>query len=1489
DLVDADLARGLDEELVPELRRLVDEEPLRERRWAQLVLALYRAGRQGEALAAYQQARQTLVDELGIEPGPDLKELQERVLAQDPTLEHPGRARPPLPVALDPVEPLLVGRDAQLAALRDAWEASRRGRGSVLVVAGEPGSGRTRLAAELAATAHGGGALVLHSSAVPESTDRLRVLRRAVELLRLDSVDDVESTPSDAAVGLAQRLVLRASDQGTLVVLDDLEALDGEERRAVATFGRTLAEAGILTLLLDRSASRWEGNCDGHVQLGPLQAHDAVAVAALYVGEEHAALAAADVAPVPMLPGALHAAASAWHRQRIAEEVDVVSRQVQERRQALDESRADLTSGLAELSALEEAPRFRLVDRDRCPYMGLRSFDVADADLFFGRDELTATLVALVVERPLVAIVGPSGSGKSSLARAGMLAALRAGRLPGSERWQQAVIRPGTTPVATLNRALDDATGEVGHRLVLVDQLEELFADAIAAEERAAFAGLLVRLALDEGTTVIVTLRADHVGDLAGLPELSALVQDGAVLVGPMAPEELRRAIELPALRMGLRLEQGLSSMLVAEVAGRAGALPLLSTALLELWERRQDGRLSLAAHRATGGVAGAVARLAEATFERLDEQGRQAARRMLLRMCGSDGPEQPLRRRVPLEELTDEGDLGRAVLALFAERRLVTLSDASAEVAHEALLSEWPRLRGWLDDDTHGRLLHRHLTEAARRWDDEGRNADGLYRGARLASALTWAEEHGADLNRLEAAFLRESERLADSERREAEEAARQARAASRRLRRLLAIVATVLVFAVVTAGFAMQQRSQAADRARVADAGRLGSQALAENALDLSLLLAVQARELDDSPVTRGTLLAALARAPQAIGVFRAQEPRFLDGDLSPDGSLVAAIASDGPATVWDTATHQVVARLEAATNGWGVAFSPDGESLAIAGWSADDDGVIELYETSGFERVWSTRTPIGGHRLDWAPDGSALTGMGFDGLPRLIDAETGSVRTLEPGVADRDAWGSTFLADSRSIAASWEGLTLLLDAQTGNELARLPIGGPLAVSRDGRILAVAEWGAADRAVVLVDVSSGEVLRRLVRHTAEIQDLAFAPDGRELLSAGDDALVVRWDVTAGEVIEVLEGHGGRVWGLGVTSDGETASSASLDGSVIAWDLSGLRRLGVTSSPSDAGIGASVSPDGRWVVAAAGSGVAIHDRASREERLVDTHLAALQSSVFIDNETAVLGLSDGSLRRLDIASGRVSSGLDLGVGVPGIIVATPEGSHVLVGTDAGEIVTVEAAEWRIESRLSFGQPVWSIAFDHAGKRMAVALDDGSIVVAGRSGDVLATVSGGDGAMIVVAFDPTGRYVLGGGFSGVLQRWKAADGQPVGEPLKLGAGWIIAGKLHGELFVAGSTDGMARLVDVRAWQQIGTPLPVGDQVWVMPTVLPDGRILALTDTGPAMVYEIDADRWTQRACAIAGRTLTEQEWRSHVGDRPWTPGCGTSVARNMEG
>jgi DNA-binding SARP family transcriptional activator/ABC-type glycerol-3-phosphate transport system substrate-binding protein len=528
------------------------------------------------------------------------------------------------------------------------------------------------------------------------------------------------------------------------------------------------------------------------------------------------------------------------------------------------------------------------------PYKGLNPFRESDADDFFGRAQLVQDLLERMTTCPLLAIVGPSGSGKSSVVRAGLVPALRDGALEGSSGWRIAQMAPGAHPFAQLESALVDVAADPtltnltpelrgddldvlravvrvvpeGGRLALViDQFEELFLQLEDDAERDRFIRNLAEALEDphSGLTVVTTLRADVLHLPMAHPRLGPLLVDGIVHVLPLTPAELATACVAPAARVGVTVDPELAGELVADVADHPGALPLFQYALTELFDRRRDDTMDLHGYRELGEVRGVVARRAEQTFAVLDHRAQAACRQVFLRLValGPDG-EVGRRRadRSELETLIDDAGAVSAVLERFGAARLLafdrdeTFGGSTVEVAHEALLRAWPRLQRWIEDSQDDLRVQRSVAAAIGDWEAAGRDDDYLLSGTRLDLAANWLRQTAVAPTATEQAYVEAS--LARQEQERSDEQARREREldlerrAAERLRQLVAVLAVATVVAgslgavaLVLRGQAERQAASARAAGELLRAGQLASTAVANRQVDpeLSLLLALHA----------------------------------------------------------------------------------------------------------------------------------------------------------------------------------------------------------------------------------------------------------------------------------------------------------------------------------------------------------------------------------------------------------------------------------------------------------------------------------------------------------------------------------------------------------------------------------------------------------------------------------------------------------------------
>jgi WD40 repeat protein/DNA-binding SARP family transcriptional activator len=1587
DRIEADLRLGRHRELVAELEGLVRDHSLRERLWAQLMLALYRSGRQADALLAYQRARSVLVEELGIDPGAELRRLHAAVLAQDPGLDSPPPVEPgpswELPQALAVAGPAFVGRDAELAWLGVAWTGAADGRGGVVFVAGGPGMGKTRLAAELAREVRDQGGWVLYGRCTPEENGPLQPFAQALTGVGASLEDLPGSRPGRSAAalgpGLADLLANR-SDRPVLLVLDDLHLAQAPALAALAGLAAAASTQRLLVLGAYRDEAappelaalveRLDPGGAGRRRLGPLDQDEVIQVLALY-GSEQASRAAADtvLARTGGVPVLVHQAASDWAQAQAAHKIEQVVRQTASSRSHLRVVQARLADDLVDLGELREHSQqvVRLATDQGpvggepeegpaaavCPYRGLARFEASDAEFFFGRERLVAELVTHLVGAGLVGVVGPSGSGKSSLVRAGLLPALADGVLPGSDRWRQLILRPGEHPMAELARVgarpgvpggdgdatavggkADDNTmawwgagervlraiaGE-GRLLLVVDQFEEVFTSCRDEGERAAFLTALTEAAwADRNITVVVAVRADYYGHCTADPTLAGLLAANHVLVGPMEAAELRRAVELPARRAGLRLEPGLADAMVSEVAEEPGGLPLLSCALLENWQHRQGRTLTLAAYRQAGGVHGAVARLAERVWRQLDPGQQQTARRILLRLAGPGEGEAVVRRRVPLDEFTASGDeRGQAVLDALADQRLLTMGEDSVEVAHEALLREWPRLRSWLEEDVQGRALHRHLISAAREWEQSGRDPGELYRGARLTGALDWARDHHADLNELERAFLAASRATAEQEVADARRRAEREARTSRRLRGLVAGLAAVLALALVAGGFALALRGRAERQTlvaqrqtQVAESRRLGAQVPLQSDLDRSLLLAVEAVRLDDSVDSRGALLTTLLRSPQALRVFHGGNP-VQKVTASPDGRMLAAVDNVDQTYLWDTRTG---GRLPGLSAFGVVAFSRDGRLLATVGFPAAAGfgtvgGHLDVLLWDVARREVTKRLPMPGKRdivaeAAFSPDGRVLVAGTTRGA--LIFWNLASGARLGPVLhhpRGQESRGNlAFAPDGATVYTSVQGgKTIVWDVTRRRRVRTIPLGGTLAVSRNGKTLAL---GQQDGSIILVDAGTGRRRRVLTGHSTIVTGLAFSPDGATLASASDDRTAILWNLATGKARETLRGHAGSITGVAFSPDGATLYTSSLDDSVIAWDLTrtrGLARRLTGAAGPVVGVAFSRRDPNLLALAQHDGPVRLWDVARRVGfgKPLDVVGGSANAVAFSpDGRTLAAADADGTVVLFDVAThARVGRPLRPPHGpipapyqrrVISGIAFSPDGRLLATAGNDGSMVL-----WDLARRAPIGGPpldpggsVTAVAFSPDGRTLAWGMGDKVLLTRVPDGNVLYQLAApGPGLSSFVgalAFSPDGKLFAVASFDGKMQLWDPHTGE-VRSPVWVaedGEVMSMSFSPDGSVLATAGNEGTATLWDVGSRKRIGPPL-TGPPSPGVAVFAPTGHTLATAfHDGTVQLWDMDPAAWLKRACAVAGRPLTEQEWQDLLPGRPYRPACGT--------
>ncbi|ADJ44709.1 hypothetical protein AMES_2884 [Amycolatopsis mediterranei S699] len=1172
------------------------------------------------------------------------------------------------------------------------------------------------------------------------------------------------------------------------------------------------------------------------------------------------------------------------------------------------------------------------MDRDsRAPYAGLAVLEIDDADRFFGRERLVADLVRRLGRQRFLGVFGPSGCGKSSLLRAGLIAHLREDPTtkaspivlftPGAHPVEECAINlaglAGVSPGELRDEVLADP-GQLGLRIrqimvnrpaesdlvLVVDQFEEIFTLCTDPAERDRFITALITAATrpDSRARVVLGTRADFLGHCGQYTSLVAALTDTQLLVGPMTVDELRLAVTRPAEQQEYRVETALVARLVADTAGQPGALPLVSHALLQTWLRRRGTTLTLAGYEAAGGIEHALARTAEETYASLDAHQQEVAEHLFLRLTALGDSTEDIKRRVPLEELDHDEPDTAVVLARLTEARLLSLGHHGIEIAHEALIRHWPRLRGWLAEDRDGHRIHRRLTEAAAEWDRHERDAGLLYRGARLD---TWEGRPTGRLNDLERTFLAAGCDAAERER----------LARRRRVRFTVGGLSSAVVIVTVLAVVALVMAARADDQRTLAEGRQLVADARAQLPVDpeLGLLLAREAYRVAPSEDTEAVLRQATVDSHirttlggTSVGAHPAESRSFGGAAFSPDGKHV--VAGEGgiaggtlQVRTWD-AEHGIGAvtqTLRTASSPTRPVFSADGRRIAALG----DEGVSvwEWEKVLAGQAQPAAMHPVQG--LTWrgkvalSSDGQQVAVGGSDGAVRIWKAVGDDQPTVLRGPA---GWvlGVAFSRDGKWLAGGGaDGTVRLWNLADGGSPAVL--GGhegsveAVAFSPDGLHLVSA---GADGTVRVRDLAHPAEAVVLGRQGSGILDIAYSPDGYSIASAGNDRTAEIWNAGHAGVPTVLRGHRVAVWSVAFSPDGRSVAGVAVDGTVKTWDVDPVGDLvalrGHEGRPATAAPGPNELPEANSPVA----GIA----ASADGRLV------------------VSGGQDGTVRVWDVSGDRAPIVL-AGNGKPVVHVAvSPRGRQVAAVDEDGIVDIWKTANPAAPTRLREtypGVPVLEVGFMAHGDRLVGFAADGipyiwntpedssaepvpepflgSTLVAppirtgwspdGRhiAGVVRGTIllwdleaggltelPGDAGRIRTLAFSPDGAHLAGAADDGTIHIWNIADPAHRTGPV------MLRGRDQGAVRAMTFSQDSRRLITVgldatvRVWKTTGTGEPLvftGFRAAASDvTSLADGRYVTAHDDGVIRIWRCLACGPITEVLAQANRHVTRE-------------------------
>jgi WD40 repeat protein len=1152
-----------------------------------------------------------------------------------------------------------------------------------------------------------------------------------------------------------------------------------------------------------------------------------------------------------------------------------------------------------------------------CPYPGMAPYTRDRAAAFHGRDAEVQEIHQRLRTHPLLLVVGPSGSGKSSLLHAGVEPGLPA------RSYRVVSMRPGPRPLDELAAAL--AVGDDTDRLttvLLIDQLEELFTVAArpgagASGQVEGFCAEVLRLRDTGRVQVLLAVRADFYPQLMTSPLWDA-VRDHRLEVLPLSGDRLLEAIALPAAQVNVHIESALLHAIVRDAAGQPGSLPLIQETLVLLWGHLRRRYLPLSAYDALvlptsaygepprTGLQVALALRADAAMAELHEgEERLVARRIFLRLVqlmDGRGDVRRRQRRRELAGLDSPPEVFDRVLQHLIDARLITCTtdertsdsdEAFIDLAHEAIITGWPALRRWIAELRTAEDARRRLEAEAEEWVERGRGTDGLLGDVELPRAEAWlASPDAAELGRSArlVALVAASRSAIDAS------LARKSRV--NRLFRVLTAALTVLLVAVaVVAVIAVQQRNEAQNGRELARSGELSlaAQRLLPNGLDTALLLSQEALAVRDTPLAREGLLAASSTNPRVVRMLHAPVDQPTAA-VSPDGRSAVTGGIDGVVRVWDLDDGRPGRPLG----------TMDGEVRAVT--VSADGAVVAATSKSGQVSQWDLATgepvtwtdPGRGHSGDvravaYSQDGSLLATGGADGLVLLRQPATGQERHVLTGHRD---WvdavafspdGSLLVtAGGRTEHRSVDSRILVWDTGTGALVRELPghtdAVRALSVSRDG-LLASA---GAEGLVKVWSLPEGALLHELVGHQERVFSVAFSPDGKRLASAGRDHTVRLWDPVAGAPVgPPMPGHFDSVRDVAFAGNDRLLSVG--DGTrLFVWDVAdGPRnRLGrVLPDQSETSRAMAVDARGELLATGDDSGRVVL-RGARDGTPIGTEVDAggpVSGIALGPDSMLVTATFTGEVRVWDDATDpgqparRVLDEQSVAVAV------SPDGRHVVTG-GSGHIIRVwDAALQRVDELPAHDNWVRELRFRES---------DGALVSVGYDGRAFLweDVPGGEpvrltersSAMDSLDVSPDGRTMATGNADGKVVLWDLGEREARERNRPAGGGHTgrvtaVAFDRTGERLVTADEMGTLRLWDVGPGLEFRGVLGALDSVEAVVATGDD----ALVSSGPSgpVGWTLDTGEWARRACALAGRNLDDAEARRYGFDRAPTT-CG---------
>ena len=1132
------------------------------------------------------------------------------------------------------------------------------------------------------------------------------------------------------------------------------------------------------------------------------------------------------------------------------------------------------------------------------PYRGLKKFEFNNKDLFFGRDRAIANLIEVISQTNFILLLGASGSGKSSLVRAGIIPQI-AERL--GAKFRDFTFTPDRNPFESfrisliskgykqsevesafdnfkipLNQGIHALKEKDSQWLIFIDQFEEVFTLCQDLEQRKKFIDNLVAVAKSnqKSVKIILAMRADFLDRFSPYPNLGKIAQQNIHLVTDMHPDELRLAIEQPAAHHGVIFEAGLVEEIIRDIQGQAGSLPLLQYTLDLLWQNEDisDRTLNIKTYRELGGVRGALQTHVDRIYQHLQPREQLAAKQIFLRLIDLTATEQEFNlvgkavsRRAHISEFDNQ--LVQNILDRLIDSNLLVSNrqeQSTVEIAHEILINSWSTLKEWIEDSKETLAIRNRFSEDAQRWHNSGTPLDELWSGSKLQRVEELRQkqefERLGGLTQLENEFIDAS--IAERDRRLWE-------AEARRKRLLIAISGTSIIFAGL-ALFAGMQWHQAERQKTILWSRERANQAT--NLLNINPVAGVtQAialtgesidrfgdRYVQILPQVRSSLRDAIA-IPTERNALRGHQGAVWAAAFSPDGQIIASGSKDRTIRLWDKSGKSIGQPFQGHQQGiFSIAFSPDGQHIV----SGSADGTVRLWDKSG----QAIGQPFQGHAnhvksVAFSPDGKYIVSGGNDGTIRLWDLQGNSVgQPIQ--TRQGQVWSVAFSPNGQYIASGGTDNTIRLWDKQGNPSSQ-PFRGhqddvfAVTFSPDGKAIAS---GSADNTMRLWDLTGKAIGKPFTGHEDFVRSVTFSPDGKYILSGSDDKTIRLWDLKGNAIGQPLIGHEYYIYSVAFSPDGETIVSSSEDGTVRLWNTADFQSDRTFQKHQDKVLAVAISPDGQYVASgSADKTIQLWDKSGSPLAQLKGHQGAVNSiAISPDGQFIVSGSDDRTVRLLDKQGDAIARPFIGHQGAVYSVAISPDRQYIVSGSLDGTVRLWDKQGNAIARPFQGHEgAVYSVAISPDGRQVISGGNDKTIRVWDLKGNPIGQPwRGHPDEVHSIAFSPDGKYIASGSRDRTVRLWDR-QGKAIGQPF-LGHGSAVTSVAFsptGEYIVSGSRDRTVRLWDLQG-NAIGQPMQKHENPVSSVAISPDGQYIISSswDTTVRLWQGGSFSTWLQVAC-----------------------------------